>query len=105
MVAKDENADKAAENAEYLQRVISAATELNLGILGALLGGSGRHKIAEKVVVTAKGDEIQGYALFTQRQLAEIIDFAPLLFGSRRPRPRPSLDAGAAPTPSAVPSL
>jgi hypothetical protein len=105
MVAKDENADKAAENAEYLQRVISAATELNLGILGALLGGSGRHKIAEKVVVTAKGDEIQGYALFTQRQLAEIIDFAPLLFGSRRPRQRPSLDAGGAPTPSAVPSL
>ena len=87
MVAKDESADKAAENAEYLERTINAVTELNLGIFGAFLGGSARHKLAEKVIVTAKGDEIHGYALFTQRQLAEIIDFAPLLFGSsRRPR-------------------
>jgi hypothetical protein len=106
MIAKDESAEKAAENAEYLERVISAATELNLGILGAILGGSGRHKIAEKIVVSSTGDEIHGQALFTQRQLAEIIDFAPLLMGSRaRPRPRaPAPDAGT-PSPAAVPSL
>ena len=95
MIAKDENAEKAAENAEFLQRTISAASELNLGILGAILGGSGRHKIIEKVVVTAQGDEIHGFALFTARQLGEIIDFAPLLIGPRRSRPRASTDAGA----------
>jgi hypothetical protein len=94
MIAKDENADAASEHAEYLQRAVSAATELNLGILGALIGGTGRHKFAERVVVNAKGDEIHGYVLFTQRQLGEILDFAPLLFPGRA-RPRGSgADAG-----------
>ncbi|HEX6277814.1 MAG TPA: hypothetical protein VFZ53_32450 [Polyangiaceae bacterium] len=109
MIAEDESPEKAAENAEYLQRTLSAASELNLGILGAILG-TGRHKIVEKIIVTADGKRINGYALFTQRQLAEIIDFAPLLIGARRPRARPARDAGvpnadASSQPSPVPSL
>ena len=124
MVAKDENADAASEHAEYLQRAVSAATELNLGILGALIGGTGRHKFAERVVVSAKGDEIYGSIQFTQRQLGEILDFAPLLFSTRgrargsgaqpdagtriRERRAPTGDAPSAPpatTPEPAPSL
>jgi hypothetical protein len=86
IVAKDENAEKAAENARYLERNLTALSQLDLGLFGALFG-AGRHKFAEKITFGSKGDEIQGQALFTARQLMEILDFAPMLFGGGRQRP------------------
>ena len=52
----------------------------------------------ERIELTAQGSEIHGVAYFTARQLGEIIDFAPLLIGSRQRRPRPTRsDAGTVP--------
>jgi hypothetical protein len=100
LIAKDENPEKAAENAEFLQRNVSAAGQLNLGILGAILG-TGNQKFFEKVLFSSKGDEIHGHILFTRRQLDTIIDFAPMVIGgSSRPRPpRRSADGGGTPVP------
>jgi hypothetical protein len=95
LIAKDENAEKAAENAEFLQRNVSAAGQLNLGLLGAILG-TGNQKFFEKVLFSSKGDEIHGHILFTRRQLDTIIDFAPMVIGgsSRQRPPRRSTDGG-----------
>ena len=104
MIAKDESPEKAAENAELLERALIAASTLDLGFLGAILG-TGRHKIVERIELTARGSEIHGVAYFTARQLGEIIDFAPLLIGSRqqrRQRPNRS-DAGSPVAPTTSP--
>jgi hypothetical protein len=103
MIAKDESPEKAAENAETLQRALIAASTLDLGFLGAILG-TGRHKIVERIELTAQGSEIHGVAYFTARQLGEIIDFAPLLIGSRQQRRRPNRsDAGSPVAPTTPP--
>ncbi|HEX6767415.1 MAG TPA: hypothetical protein VF103_18080 [Polyangiaceae bacterium] len=103
IVAKDESPEKAAEDAEYLERKITAVTQINLGLLGAVLG-TGNHKLVEKVLFSSQGDEIHGAILVTQRQLAEILDFA-MAFLSPGPARRSRRDAGASPgpTPTDVP--
>ena len=114
MIAKDENPEKAAENAETLQRALLAASTLDLGFLGAILG-TGRHKIVERIELTAQGSEIHGVAYFTARQLGEIIDFAPLLIGSRQQRRQrsnrsdagtsaPSMNTPSKPNETSIPS-
>jgi hypothetical protein len=91
IVAKDESPEKATEDAEYLQRNLTELSQIDLGILGALLGAGGRHKFAEKILFSAQGDEIHGAILVTQRQLADIMDFAMAFLapGPRRRAPRP----------------
>ena len=100
-VAKDESAEKAAENAGPLERNLKAISVLDLVLV--------RHKFAERIVLRAQGDEIHGAVLFTARQLGDILGFAMDYLGARAPRPK--LDAGApsapkpepAPPPSIVP--
>jgi hypothetical protein len=93
-VAKDESAEKAAENAGPLERNLKASTVLDLGLF--------RHKFVERIVVSAHGDEIHGAALLTARQLGDALAFAMDALGARAPRPK--LDASVPRAPAAEPS-
>jgi hypothetical protein len=97
VVAKDESPEKAQEDAAYLERLARSRTSLDLGII--------RFKLVERIVFTARGDEIYGQALMTAGQVRQAIDFAMEYVGARsRPRDRTkpgSSDAGA--TPPATP--
>jgi hypothetical protein len=102
-VAKDESAEKAAENAGSLERNLKAISVLDLGLF--------RHKFVERIVVHAQGDEIRGAALFTARQLGDILAYAMDFLGARAPRPKLDASAPRAPKPepaappSAVPGV
>jgi hypothetical protein len=102
IIAKDESAEKAQEDAAYLERLARSRTQLDLGFI--------RMKFVERIVFTSKGDEIHGYALVTAAQLRDAIGYAMDYLGaSRRSSPRvrpgvqerlePTSDAGAPTTP------
>jgi hypothetical protein len=89
-VAKDESAEKAAENAGPLERNLKAVSVLDLGLF--------RHKFVERIVVSAQGDEIHGAALLTARQLGAAIAFAMDALGAHAPRSRPDASVPRSPT-------
>ena len=80
VVAKDESAENASENAAQLERTLRSLTNYNIfGI---------RMKFVERIVFTTKGEEIHGYALLTAGQLRQGLDFAMEFLGARATRPR-----------------
>jgi hypothetical protein len=118
IIAKDESAEKAQEDAAYLERLARSRTQIDLGFI--------RMRFVERIVFTSKGDEIHGHALVTALQLRDAIGFAMDYLGARagrssprtKPnvpeRPVPTRDAGAPPSvpeaparpaPSAEPTL
>ncbi len=84
VIAKDESAEKAEENARDLERMARSRTQIDLGIV--------RLKFVERIVFTSKEDEIHGYALVTAAQLRDAIDYAMAKLGVGAPAPtRPRL--------------
>jgi hypothetical protein len=106
--AEDESEESARQNAEYLERAINALTELNLGLLGDILG-TGRHRFIEKSRFTSEGNKIHGSTRATAEQLSTILGFASATLtemSARRSRNAARNDAGtpAVPTPAPTPA-
>jgi hypothetical protein len=92
--AEDESAELASEHAEELERGLTAAATLDLGIVGEFLG-VGAKRLVQNIELRAEGNRIRGTALVTAAQLDEILGFAEAFLVERR-RPQPK----AAPAPS-----
>jgi hypothetical protein len=71
--AEDENPEAAEQSAEYLQRQVTAATELDLGGLGALVG-LGKTRFVDVVSFTAKENTIVGRIVINRKQLEMALD-------------------------------
>lgn len=90
---EDESAELAADHAPVLERQLVAITQLDLGILGAILGARPQ-RFVERISLRAEGARLVGEADLTNAQLLNALDMAQLML---TPRPRPSArprDAG-----------
>jgi hypothetical protein len=85
-LAEDETPELASEHAEELERGLSAAATLDLGIVGELLG-MGRKRLVQNIELRAEGNRIHGSALVTAAQLDEILGFAEAFLVERRRAP------------------
>ncbi len=115
VVLRDQSAELAAANATELTRVLDAVTQLDLGVLGALLGAR-RHRFIEPTVFRAEGSKIVGTVRATPAQLAQLLEIGASLLTpdgrSRRSAPRPTsgapsvapLDAEAGSSPVSAPA-
>ena len=105
--AEDQSPEQAAANAAELERQISAATQLDLGVLGALLGARPT-RFVERIQFRAEGKKILGELVLTQKQILQIFDFAEVLFVPPAARPQREPTSGPAGTssgPVRVPSV
>jgi hypothetical protein len=73
LVAKDESAELAKQNAEQLAKDINRLTQIDTGIVGSLFGVKS-YKVIEPVTFTAQGDEIHGTVTATPRQLGAVLE-------------------------------
>jgi len=102
--AEDESAELAAADAAELERQISAATQLDLGLLGSLLGARPT-RFVERIQFRAEGKKILGELLLTQQQILSLFDFAEVLFiPPARPRQPASGVAGGPSGPVRAPT-
>lgn len=93
--AEDESAELARNSASDLERGVVAATQLDLGVFGALLGARPQ-RFVDKVSFHAESNRIVGELQLTQKQLLSIFEFAEVLFvppSTRSPRPRTTTTA------------
>lgn len=90
--AEDESPEAAAQNATELTRAVTAATQLDLGIFGALLG-SKPQRFVQRVSFEGNGNRIVGTLELTEAQVLSVLDFASLLLVPAAPRA--VRDAGA----------
>lgn len=96
--AEDASPEQAAADAAELERQISAATQLDLGLLGSLIGARPT-RFVERIQFRAEGKKIVGELVLTQKQILSIFEFAEVLFVPQaRPQREPA--SGAAGTPS-----
>lgn len=105
--AEDASPEQAAASAVELERQISAATQLDLGVFGALLGARPT-RFVERIQFRAEGKKITGELVLTQKQILSIFEFAEVLFvpPAVRPPREPASAAGGAPSgPVRAPSL
>lgn len=84
--AEDESPDAAAQNAVELTRAVTAATQLDLGIFGALLG-SKPQRFVQRISFEGNGNRIVGTLELTEAQVLSVLDFASLLLVPAAPRP------------------
>ncbi len=109
VIAQDESADAAKRDADYLTKSINAVTQVNLGVLGAILGHK-QIKLIEPVSFTANGKRIDGLVRATPKELAALLEAvaakAQQMAQQNAPPPAPQkkpADAGA-PTAPAPPA-
>ncbi|HEY3497262.1 MAG TPA: hypothetical protein VGK73_21340, partial [Polyangiaceae bacterium] len=103
VTAEDETPELAQDHAEELERGLTAAATLDLGILGDFLG-MGRKRLVQNIELRAEGNKIHGSAVISAAQLDEILGFAEaFLVDRRRPSARPP--SSGIPAPSAAPGL
>jgi hypothetical protein len=104
ILAHDETEPLAIQDAKALGVAIEAATSLDLGVLGAILGTS-KKKFIERATFEADGTDIRGEIVLTRQQVETLLGFAGAFLGGAAPRPRavpsasPSADPVKAPTP------
>lgn len=105
VLAQDETEPLAAADARTLTAALTAATSLDLGVLGAMLFGSSQKKFIERGSFEPDGTQIRGEIVLTRAQLETLLDLAAGFLGGGAPRPRPAPsaqpDALAEPLPSA----
>ncbi len=101
LLAHDETEPLARENAQKLTRALEAATTLDLGLLGSLLGAGSKKKFIEKGSFEPDGTDIRGEIVLTRKQVEQILGYAGAFLGSSAPRARPA--SSIAPAPSANP--
>jgi len=95
--AEDESAAQAAEDSAYLSRAANGLAELNLGLLGSLLGQQ-THRFVEHVEFSSEGNKIHGSAQITAAQLSTALDMAGAFLADRNAR-RASAPAASAHAP------
>jgi hypothetical protein len=93
--AEDESAELAQENADQLGRAVTAATQLDLGIVGELLGQRVR-RFVQSVRFDAKGTRIYGHITLSEDQIVTILNVARERLAPPPPRPA----ASTSPTPA-----
>jgi len=90
--AEDESPEAAQRNAEQLEAAARAASEMQLGILGALLGTQ-KTKFVDEIVFQAKGPRISGRITANAKQVASLLEmisaYAAQLAQRRSPPPAP----------------
>ncbi len=94
--AEDENEAQARDDAAYLTRTANALSQLNLGLLGSLLGQQ-THKFIDHVSFDSNGKTIRGEARITADQLSSALDMASAFLADRQSRH----ERAAVPAPSA----
>ena len=104
VLAYDETAPLAAEDARALTSALVAATSIELGVFGSVLFGSSRKKFIEKGSFEPDGTKIRGEIVLTRAQLETVLEFAGGFLGGRAPRPRASAPASALPPPVPAPA-
>lgn len=83
--AEDENEAQARDDAAYLTRTTNALSQLNLGLLGSILGQQ-THKFIDHVSFDSKGKMIRGEASITADQLSTALDMAGAFLADRQAR-------------------
>jgi hypothetical protein len=105
VLAHDETEPLARADAEALTAALSAATSLNLGVLGSVLFGSSQKKFIEKGSFEADGTDIRGEIVLTRAQVETVLELAGGFLGGRAaPRPRASAASPSPTTPAVVPT-
>lgn len=99
LVMQDESEQAAADNAAYLERSISALSEINLGPLGALLGKQS-HRFIQSVHFEPKDRQIHGHVTVTAAQLRTVLGMASSYAQNLAARRKPPPAGGAEPLPS-----
>jgi len=89
--AEDDSEAGAGETAALLEQAVSAVSSLNLGVLGALLGGS-QHRFLESWHFEAQGPKVVGTIVLTDAQVSGILDLleAALAQMEQRSLPKPA---------------
>jgi hypothetical protein len=102
VLAHDETEPLAKSDAAALTAAITAATQLDLGLLGSVMFGSSKKKFIEKGEFEADGADIRGEIVLTRAQVETLLELAGgfLGGGARPPRLRP---VTSAPPPVAEP--
>ena len=93
--AQDESVASAAKNSNELSRAVLAATTLNLGVLGDILGQRPR-QFVQSVDFDSSGSRIVGKITVTEQQVQDALDMASMWLVP--PPPRPASSARATPT-------
>jgi len=83
--AEDDSEEHARDDAAYLTRTANALSQLNLGLLGSLLGQQ-THKFIEHVAFDSSGKTIRGQAQITAAQLSSALDMASAFLADRQAR-------------------
>jgi hypothetical protein len=87
--AEDESAEAARDNADQLGRAITAATQLDLGVWGDLIGRRVT-RFVQSVSFDSKGSHIYGQITLTEQQVQMILGFARERLAPPPPPPRPA---------------
>jgi len=93
--ALDDSEEHARDDAAYLTRTANALSQLNLGLLGSLLGQQS-HKFIEHVSFDASGKTIRGEAQITADQLSTALDMAGAFLTERQTRRERAAPASSA---------
>jgi hypothetical protein len=96
IVAQDESESLATSNAHALERAVRAATEVDLGLFGAVLFGSSQKRFIQSVSFVAEANEIRGEIQLTRAQLETVLDLLHGMLGGPPPKRRvPAASASA----------
>lgn len=105
VLAHDETEPLARSDAQALTAALTAATQLDLGLLGSVMFGSSKKKFIEKGEFEADGSDIRGEIVLTRAQVETLLELAGGFLGGspRTPRLRPSSSAAPPPAPTEPP--
>jgi hypothetical protein len=95
--AEDESVDAARSNADDLGRAVTAATQLDLGFIGEVLGSRVK-RFVQNVHFESKGTRIYGQISLTEAQIVDILSFARERL-TPPPPPRPTASPTTPPNP------
>lgn len=107
ILAEDETEPLAASDAQALTSALTAATQIDLGLLGSVMFGSSKKKFIEKGTFEADGTSIRGEIVLTRSQVETLLELGAGFLGGRAPRPRatasasPPAEVPVVPTPAA----
>jgi hypothetical protein len=90
--AEDESVEAARSNADDLGRAVTAATQLDLGFIGEVLGARVK-RFVQSVHFESKGTRIYGQISLTEAQIVDILSFARERLTPPPPPARPAASA------------
>ncbi len=100
--AQDESVASASKNSDELSRAVLAATTLNLGLLGDILGQRPR-SFVQSVQFDSEGSRIVGKVTVTEQQVRDALDMASAWLVPAAPRPASSARSSSSALPRSAP--